>query len=126
MIKGNTTLNFQTQISQCEEENLETNVESIENQENNTTTKVTEPKPKKRRVQSEKYNKNMILKQIQIDRKAYQEERLRMEKRKVEQMLELEREKIELRKKRNDLLDRRNQLLEKISLNINAQSLSLL
>ncbi|CAH1113217.1 unnamed protein product [Psylliodes chrysocephalus] len=64
------------------------------------------------RISSTKYKKDSIIEQIRLDRKQYQEERLKMEKYRIDQMLEIEKEMLEIRRKRNELLEKRNNLLD--------------
>ncbi|XP_074038224.1 uncharacterized protein [Leptinotarsa decemlineata] len=78
------------------------------------------PQKIKTRIHAPKYKKDSILQQIRIDRKQYQDERIKLEKLKIEEMLKLEKEKLEIRKKRNELLETRNILLGQMSKNKNS------
>lgn len=107
-------------------ENFKSVEESLENSvnvENQIPDIVATPKLKRKHVDSVKYKKENTLQLMRSDRKQYQEERLKLERLKIEQMLEIEREKLQIKKRRNALLEIRNELLEKISMNANSTSL---
>ncbi|KAL1489602.1 hypothetical protein ABEB36_013551 [Hypothenemus hampei] len=110
---------------------MEKDIENVEPNREDHTIKISVKKTTTRnkiktQLHSTKYKKQSILEQMRIDRKHYQEESLMLKKVKMEQMLEIEKEKLNIKKRRNELLEKRNKLIEEMVQNKNFSNIDFL